>query len=183
MVDQITLQTIGILLTGLTVSIAAIYYTLTLRYTRRNQELQLETRQAQLFMQIYDRFVSREFQLDWRAFLWKYEWDNYDDFMEQTYGVENIEVSSNISSIFHYFEGVGVLVEEGLIDVNLVAKLLSASVIQCWEKVEPYVREQRERFGLPRIFDKTEYLYNEMKRVRGDDWSYTSATQILEPKP
>jgi len=58
MIDQLTLQTIGILLTGLTVSIAAIYYTLTLRYTRRKLELQLETRQTQLFMQIYGRLTD-----------------------------------------------------------------------------------------------------------------------------
>ena len=72
------------------------------------------------------------------------------------------------------------LVEEGLIDVNLVAKLLSASVIQCWEKVRPYVLEQRERQQLPRIFDKTEYLYNEMKRVRGADWSYEKTRTTVD---
>ena len=35
MVDQMTIQTIGILLTGITLSIAAIYYTLTLRYKKK----------------------------------------------------------------------------------------------------------------------------------------------------
>lgn len=44
MVDQLTLQTISIVLTGLTLSIAAIYYMLTLRYTRMNMKNTLETR-------------------------------------------------------------------------------------------------------------------------------------------
>lgn len=60
MVDQMTLQTIGILLTAVTVSIAAIYYTMTLRYAKRSQELQLETRQAQLFMPIYSTSYNEE---------------------------------------------------------------------------------------------------------------------------
>jgi len=182
MVDQMTLQTIGILLTTLTVSIAAIYYTMTLRYTRRNQDLQLETRQAQMFMQIYDRFVTKEFQKDWRTFVLADEWKSYNDYLARYSGKENLEVSSRIATVFHYFEGVGVLVEEGLIDSKLVAKLLSASVIQCWEKYESVIREQRKLSGLPRIFDKTEYLYNEMKNLRGDDWSFESVIRAQAPR-
>ncbi len=46
-----TLQTAGIL-------VGIYYYVMTLRNQRKNQELALETRQAQLFMNIYDRRVN-----------------------------------------------------------------------------------------------------------------------------
>ena len=84
MVDQLTLQTIGILLTAVTVSIAAIYYTLTLRYTRRNQELQLETRQAQFFIQTYQSLVTPEVQKLYGEIL-EWEWTDFDDFAEKYY--------------------------------------------------------------------------------------------------
>lgn len=176
---MVSVETISIVFTGLSVSLAAFYYISTLRNAQRNQQLQLETRQAQLFMQIYDRFVTKDFQSEWRKFVFVYDWKNYDDYNQRYSPRTDLEVSSSIATLFHYFEGVGVLLEEDLIDSGLVAKLLSASVIQCWEKYEPIVRERRERTGQPRIFDKTEYLYLEMKKLRGEDWSYTG-TQALE---
>lgn len=57
MVDQITLQTLGTLLTRISLTIAAAYYTLTLR----NQS---ETRQAQLSMQLFQLFINKDWVSD-----------------------------------------------------------------------------------------------------------------------
>jgi len=54
-------QTIGVLVTATSVTIAAIYYVMTLRASQRNMETNLETRQAQLFMPIYSTYYSDEF--------------------------------------------------------------------------------------------------------------------------
>lgn len=48
MVDQLTLQTIGILLTGITMSTATIYSTLTIMRTIKNQELALKAQEKAL---------------------------------------------------------------------------------------------------------------------------------------
>jgi hypothetical protein len=161
MVDQITLQTIGILLTGLTVSIAAIYYTLTLRYTRRNQELQLETRQAQLFMQIYDRFSTSEFYGKWQDFRF-WEWDDYDEFMEKYGPSNNFDKWIQVNSFGAFLEGIGVLVKRKLIDPTLVDDLMSAVIEDFWIKMGPVVEEYKERTGR-RSFEWIELLYNEIK--------------------
>ena len=57
-----TLQTVGIL-------VGIFYYIMTIRTNQRNQdiairnqELTLETRQAQLFMNIFNTFASKEYQ-------------------------------------------------------------------------------------------------------------------------
>ena len=133
-------------------------------------------------MQVYDRFTTKEFQNDYRTIVLRDDWTDYDDYVQNTGGIENLETSTPITVTLIYFEGLGVLVEEGLIDVNLVAKLLSASVIQVWEKFGPYFVEMRERSGQPRIFDKTEYLYYEMKRLRGDDWSFEGLIRTQAPR-
>ena len=36
------------------------YYVMTVRNSQRMQQMTLETRQAQLFMQVYDRWASRD---------------------------------------------------------------------------------------------------------------------------
>ena len=60
MVEQVTFQTIFQFLQTLGILVGVFYYVMTLRYNRRNQELQLETRQAQLFMQVYAKTYSEQ---------------------------------------------------------------------------------------------------------------------------
>ncbi len=158
-----TLQTIGILLTGLTVSIAAIYYTLTLRYTRRNQDLQLETRQAQLFMQVYREVCTPEW---WQrqAETWKHDWSNYEeveDFMGMT---KNTEAYAEQSTLFAFFEGLGVLVNRKLIHPSLVDDLLSGPILGYWERLRPHFLERRKRRKRGAVIAEwVEYLYNQIK--------------------
>jgi transcription antitermination factor NusG len=54
-------QTVGVLVTAASVTVAAIYYVLTLRTNQRNIKANLETRQTQLFMlSLFDRLSSPE---------------------------------------------------------------------------------------------------------------------------
>jgi hypothetical protein len=82
---MVDVQTIGVLVTAASVSVAAIYYMFTLRINMKNQELNLksqqqadETRQAQLFMQVFSRYHEEEF---WKAYqiVMSREWKSYDD--------------------------------------------------------------------------------------------------------
>jgi hypothetical protein len=166
MVDQLTLQTIGILLTGLTVSIAAIYYTLTLRYTRRNQELQLETRQANLFSQYHLHYQSKDFNRDMSEILYNWEWNDYEDFRTKYgSGSGNMEAFSMWMRIFQYYDGLGILISKGLLDRALVAEMMSELVILFWEKCKPVVVAARKYHNLPLAMRWTEYLYNEIKET------------------
>jgi hypothetical protein len=58
-------QTIGVLVTAASVTVAVIYYSLTLRTNQRNIKTTLETRQAQLFMEVYKTNESKDFQTIW----------------------------------------------------------------------------------------------------------------------
>ncbi|MGD0804553.1 MAG: hypothetical protein ABSA11_10840 [Candidatus Bathyarchaeia archaeon] len=51
-------QTIGVLVTAASVTVAAIYYIFTLRINQRNLKANLETRQAQFMNQISDGLTS-----------------------------------------------------------------------------------------------------------------------------
>jgi hypothetical protein len=85
---MVTIETLSIVFTGISISLAAFYYINTLRNTRKNQELQLETRQTQLFMDIFKTWASKEFQRDLEQMRYTWEFDGFDDFFEK-YGVEN----------------------------------------------------------------------------------------------
>ena len=106
---MIDYQTLSIIFAGISIGIASIYYALTLRRAAKDRQTTLETRQAQLFMQIRDKWDKDMIRRRFEIISW--EWENYGDFMEK-YGPEsNPEAWSNLISMGQFFEGVGVLVK------------------------------------------------------------------------
>ena len=160
-----TLQTLLTFLTLFSVPVGVFYHIMTLRNTRKNQQLQLETRQAQLFTQLHSEFRRAEtLRLYFKAL--QMTWDDLDDF-EKKYGLENWEERIPYTSMSHFFEHLGVLLEEGLIDINLVIQIIGGTFKRFWEKFEPIVLERRIRESHPQYYDKMEYLYNEIEKLRG----------------
>ena len=162
MVDQLTLQTTISLLTLISLTIGVIYHIMTLRNTRKNQELQLETRQAQLYMNLDDTYHSPEF----RKLLYEMldlEWKDYDEWYEKVRGT-NIPSQVAFGSVMGYFNGLGLLVRKGLIDIDTVYDLLATWIVVVWEKYIPIMQAQRDRRNRP-IWGEFEYLYNEVKKI------------------
>lgn len=126
---------------------------------------ELKTRQAQFFMQIHDSFHTTEF-LDRFTDILTWHWDGYDDFMEKYRRKKNPEAWYSLGSVGAFFEGIDVLACRELIDVNLVADLMSRHTVFIWEKIQPISEEFRKRFQLP-VDPRLEYLYNETKPIIG----------------
>jgi hypothetical protein len=156
--------------------VAAFYYVMTLRTQQQNTKNTLDTRQAQLLMQIYQKFSDTEFFTKWGNVL-SLEIRDYDDFIDKVYGMkrQNREIGIQLGSLFAYFEGIGVLIEEKLVDAKLVANLMSGNIVYFWEKYGPFITEYRRRTNNPREWNKTEYLYGEMMKLRGGDWAPLSS--------
>lgn len=131
----------------------------------RNQN---QTRRAQLFIQIYDKFNDYDYERRRRHALMR-EWENYDDYLDKYAYSVNPEYANDTTYIWRSYEGLGVLVEEGMLDPSIVAKFVSSDVILWWEKFGSIIVEMRERSGFSRIYDKTEYLYNQMKSLRDEE--------------
>jgi hypothetical protein len=161
---MVEIETISIVFTGLSISLAAFYYISTLRNTRKNQELQLETRQAQLFMPIYSTYQSEDHI---KAFseVMQWEWEDYDDYMAK-YGSEvNPEAYLMYRKVFGFLEGLGVLVRRGLIDPSLVDDLMSGAILSYWEKFEPIFVERRRQLNWPQVAEQIEYLYYQVRPI------------------
>jgi hypothetical protein len=168
MVDQMTLQTIGILLTAITVSIAAIYYTLSLRYTRRNQELNLETRQIGLYME-FTKLVQL-FVNDYTDVLYSQEWDSFEEFMEK-YGpkVNPIEFNKFLR-VADFYQSVGAFIQDGVFNIKTVYNHEGVWIIAAWDKIEPVVQGIRKlpEYARTRVnmFPQFEFLYKEIVKYR-----------------
>ena len=160
MVDLVEIQAAYYMVAATGVLIAAVFYVINLRETRKTQQQQLETRQAQLFTQLYSdykkpenlRLIGRAMQMNWR---------DYDDFQKKYDDVEQMEDRIPYTSWSMYFQEIGVLLKEGFIDINLVAQFLPDSFRRYWEKFKPIILEHRVRNSYPQYFAGMEHLYNE----------------------
>jgi len=92
------------------------------------------------------------------------EFKDLDDYMKKYGPTTNIEAWASTESVTAFFEGVGVLLHNKLINLGLVDDLLSSPIKYTWEKIEPLVKERRKRRKRPQIWEWFEYLYNEMQK-------------------
>jgi hypothetical protein len=156
------LQTLFSYLTPISLTIGVIYHIMTLNNTRKNQQLSLETRQAQLFMQIYNRLNEADFIAHFTKVM-TVEWADFNDFLEK-FGPEKPDNYNSLWAIIGYYEGIGVLIKEKYVDIRLVAELMAGITRQFWEKMEPIYEDGKKYWNYPRLWSETEYLYNELMR-------------------
>jgi len=161
---MVELSTLFGLIQTLAIIVGVIIALMELRHMRQTRETELETRQAQLFMQIFNRHFERESREN-ISFVNNIEYENYDDFTEK-YGRENSPDYEKFSSLGSYFEGIGVLVKRKLIDPTIIDDLMSGPIINFWEKCRGYIEERRERTGHVEALEHVEYLYGVIKAIR-----------------
>jgi hypothetical protein len=159
---EITYQMVLSTLQTLSLGVGVIYYIMTLQNTRRNQQLTLETRQAQLMMQIYQELISEANLKTWNETM-SWEFEDFDDF-ERKYS--DPDSFAKRYSVMRMFDGVGLLLRDGLLDVDKVYDLIDSAVLQQWRKWGPIVKETRTRYPWPDAEEGFEYLYDEMMKVR-----------------
>ncbi|MGD0805827.1 MAG: hypothetical protein ABSA11_17330 [Candidatus Bathyarchaeia archaeon] len=149
-------QTIGVLVTAASVTVAAVYYVLTLRTNQRNIKTTLETRQAQLFMNIYNTTYSK----DWANVtdvIFTINMKNYQDWANLR---KDKEKWLAMSMVGQWLEGIGVLVREGLVNVRMVSELNSGLIKWYWEAFGDGFIDVREKTSFPRFMIETQYLYD-----------------------
>ena len=164
MVEPVSLQTVLTYLTLISVPVGVFYHIMTLNNTRKTQQLQLETRQAQLFMNLYETFRSPTFRKQLDEVLFIIEFEDWDDMQRNFDPVDNPDTRVSWFSVASFFEGVGVLLKRNLIDISMVDDLLATAIRMTWEKIGPIETESRKRLNLPRLWDDFEFLYKELMK-------------------
>jgi hypothetical protein len=170
---MVDVQTIGVIVTAASVSVAAIYYAFTLRINMKNQQLSLkaqeltletqkqtlETRKAQVLMGIYDKFAGGLWDNIFTVNNWKI--NTIDDFME-IYSENGWSKGKVFNETFALFETLGTLLHENLIDINILARFIGGFYKQMWERWGPYIKQARVLRSDPRGWIEAEYFYDRL---------------------
>jgi len=174
-----TLQTIALI-------VGIAYYLFIMRNSQRNQELTLkaqeqalETRQTQLFMQIYQQLNSEESHKTSME-IYNLEIKDNDEFLQKYDSSVNPAHYGKRAYIWFSYNTIGELLRMGIIELELLIRLqLDPMVILMWEKWEEIIRATRVRENIPDLWEGFEYLYDEMKKFR----SSRGYPEITGPQP
>jgi hypothetical protein len=169
---MVSFEFLAIILTGLGLTASIMYYSTVLRNANKTRELQLqaqehatETRQVQLLMHIYQEMSSESYMRRYIDVM-NMEWENYDDY-ERKYGSDDHpEQFAKRLSVWRSFQGVGLLLKDGLVDADRLYDLIGSAVLLQWVKWEPIFKETRVRYGMPDDYLLFENLYHELIKVR-----------------
>ncbi len=131
------------------VLVGVVYYILDMRH-------QSKVRQTDLVMRLYSIFDSLEFQKVWEEVL-KREAKDLNDY-EKKYS------QAEVLTVGLFFEGIGILLERKLIDIELVDDMFTMPIKTTWEKLRDITLETRKVRNEPTDLEWFEYLYNEMKK-------------------
>ena len=174
-----SLEFVGLVFTGLSISISIIYYANVLRNANKAQQIQQETRDAQYFIQYTQLFHSPERLTQWVNFM-KMEWTDFIDF-EIKYGSgAHPEKFGDRYSYWQSLNDLGWLVEKGIVKVEDVNALVGQSLFWTWEKFEDIILKQREVYSLPDNMIYWEKLYNRVKEYRKDKGILEKVPEFLD---
>jgi len=156
------LQTIGVLSAATAAVIGVRSYINSNKRTEEARGRELETRQAQLFMQIYAKWNEADFSDRWFDLWGMGVWSDYGKFKEGI--LDNPDKMKSLSVLIRFFEGLGVLVRENLLDIRLIALTMAGDTKFFWDQYKQIIVEWRRDWNYARMMDETEYLYNELTR-------------------
>jgi len=159
-------QTVGVLVTAASVTIASIYYMINLRETTKN-------RRAALTNNLIQFFTTKEFAYTWDALINKMKWDSFDDFLKKYDSRVNPENFALRISFWNLCDSIGYQYRTGLIDIGTVYNVAGLWIGGAWVLFGSVIKEYR-KLDYPRdLYENFEYLAEviaSMRAQRDSDW-------------
>lgn len=160
---MITVEQVIYILPILALTASILYYTLNLRTANKNQKMQLETRQAQLFINVYNQTLNNQPNRDAHKRMSRWRWSNYEELSATLFDPEEAEKNMDaLLLIDAFYNGVSILIKENLLHIRYV-ETMSFWIISFWDLFSPYIDELRA-ITYPKLFINIEYLYNEFMK-------------------
>ena len=132
--------------------------------SNRREERQQQT---QIVMGLFDRMQQKDFR-EAIADLRQNEWKDYDDWREKHNPQTNNEAWSSFLSMMAYYNGICILIQQGLIDdIDLIDELLGFQIFTVWQDSEFIIKAWRELGRVPwkkPMYQSLELIAKQMKQ-------------------
>jgi hypothetical protein len=148
---MIDIPTVASIVTTISIVVGVVFTILEIRHLA-------QTRKTEVIMKIYERFGTREI-IEAINRVGNAKFENIADYSKK-YGF------TDISLIAELFEGIGVLLEQSLIDIKMVDSLFGPTINLLWVRMKPVLYAMREGLKEPFFFSHYEYLINRLNAYR-----------------
>jgi hypothetical protein len=149
---MVDISTISTIIVTLSVVVGVVFTILEIRHMTK-------TRRTEVILRIYERFGSREI-VDAIMKIGGAKFESFDEYVKK-YGL------SDTIQVLEIFDEVGVLLEQGLVDTNLVNALFGPSVDTAWESnVQTLINGIRKSSNRASFFSHVDYLYNRLNTCK-----------------
>jgi hypothetical protein len=140
---MINISTILALVTTASIIVGVVFTLLEIRHFNK-------TRKTEIIMKIYDRFGSKEI-VEAMNKVGAAKFESFDDYSKK-YGL------TDITEIAVLFDGIGVLLEQNLIDIDMVDQLFGTTLYLLWDRIKPVISAMRKGLNEPTFFAHFENL-------------------------
>jgi hypothetical protein len=144
---MIDIPTITAIVTAASIIVGVVFTLLEIRHFNK-------TRKTEIIMKIYERFGSKEI-VEAMNRVGASKFESFEDYGKK-YGL------TDITEISVLFDGIGVLLEQKLIDINMVDQLFGTTVYLIWNKILPVIQAMRKGLNEPSFFAHFENLINQL---------------------
>jgi hypothetical protein len=149
---MLDVSTVSTIVVTVSVVIGVVFTVLEIRHLAK-------TRRTEVILRIYERFGSREI-VDAIMKIGGAKFESFDDYAKK-YGL------SDTVQVLEILDEVGVLLEQGLVDINLVDDLFGPSVNTEWESnVQAIIDGIRKSSNRLSFFSHVDYLFNRLSTYK-----------------
>jgi len=157
---MVDIQTLLTYLTLISVPVGVAYHIMTLNNTRKNQQMTLETRQAQMFLGMVNRWRDETKGLNVWDIIGK-KLENGEEYLS-CYS-SDAEFAQVMDSMFSFYETLGVFVKQDYVSIHLVALMWAGMTRTFYENVVSNTLEDLQvHWNLPRLWSETNYVCKEL---------------------
>jgi hypothetical protein len=149
----VNLAELGVLVVGVVIGLQQ------LNDIKQTRELELETRQAQLFTVIMNKMDTPEWWSHYRTIR-----DLPGKTFEEIAEIMNDPIKyGGFYSILTFFNKLGWLVKREVLDFEVFSEVINTTFTTVYENTKPILDESEKRTGKPQDLPHFEYLYNRIK--------------------
>jgi hypothetical protein len=154
---MVDIPMVSIAIASASVVAGVIYYAFQIRHQEKMRHLDL-------FMHLYSTWGSRDFLDAHRRFM-TIKVKDYESFVKEHGPVtDTTELYTDIDQVGWFFNLMGFLVKENIVNIKQVEELLGYWVLKNWETIKPLLYEWRTQYNIPESYKWFEYLYDEMRK-------------------
>jgi hypothetical protein len=166
LVELELLQTASYLIAALSFAITCTYYIMNLKNTQKSLKIAQETRQIQLLFDYGESIEETYRNIKLHVEMQDATWNDFEDYREKNWYDKNPELFVYRSIKFQKYHVNGLMVRDGLIDVEKFVEYNGDGVVMMWRKYKEVILKIRKAYHLPTWWIGFEYLAEDVDRYR-----------------